>query len=455
MHLRLIVLQFVFLCSLVSSATAATHQPAADALTTGRYRNLFKELLGKADAEIDAKLAAAWQQIAHGDPATQQLIYRIGDEMAYIPDVGNRDVRTEGLSYGMMIAVQLDHQKEFNQLWKYARKFMYHDSGPMRGYFTWHTAYNGSMTRDDGSVIRGNGPAPDGEEWFVMALFFAAHRWGGAQGVSAGVAQGDRAGAASEDIFNYEAEAQALLRTMIHKDEEPDRGNETSMFDPVAKQIKFVPEGPRSRFTDASYHLPAFYELWARWAADPKDRAFLAEVTQTSREFFRKAADPKTGLMANYSAFDGGAAGIFGPDEFREDAWRTLSNPALDYSWWAADPWEIEQSNRILSFFATQPSDNWPTHFKLDGTPANTGDRSGGLFAMAACAGLAADPAIAKPFVQRLWDLPVPDDRGRNSDGVRKPGELRSQRYYDGLLTVLALLQVSGHFRVYGPPAAL
>ena len=421
-------------------------ETAAGAFATGRYRNLFKEYLGKTEAETDAKIETAWQQIARGDPVNQRLIYPVGADMAYIPDVGNRDVRTEGLSYGMMIAVQLDHQKEFNALWKFARKFMYHDSGPMRGYFSWHTAYNGSMTRDDGSAVWGNGPAPDGEEWFVMALFFAAHRWGSTQG--------DRAGGEGAGIFNYAAEAQTLLHTMIHKDEEPNRGEQTSMFDPVAKQIKFVPAGPRSLFTDASYHLPAFYELWARWAADPADRAFLADVAKTSREFFKRTAHPKTGLMPNYSAFDGGTAGITGPDEFREDAWRTLSNPALDYSWWAADPWEVVQSNRVLAFFANQPPDDWPTHLKLDGTPTHTGEKSAGLYAMAACAGLAADPVVAKPFVQRLWDMPVPDDRGRNSDGVRKPGELRSQRYYDGLLTLLALLQASGHFRIYVPPAA-
>ena len=436
---RLILLLLAMALAVPIMAT----ETVAGAFATGRYRNLFQELLGKTDAEINAKLDTAWQQIARGDPANQRLIHLIGDDMAYIPDVGNRDVRSEGMSYGMMIAVQLNHQKEFNALWKYAKTFMYHDSGPMRGYFTWHTAYNGTQVRDDGSVIRGNGPAPDGEEWFVMALFFAAHRWGSAQDNSAG--------GADSGIFNYGAEAQALLRTMIHKDEETERGDQTSMFDPVAKQIKFVPAGPRSRFTDASYHLPAFYALWARWATDPKDREFLAEVTRTSREFFKRVAHPKTGLMPNYSAFDGGNAGIFGPDEFREDAWRTLSNPALDYSWWAADPWQIEQSNRVLTFFAAQPLDDWPTHIKLDGTPTHTGEKSGGLFAMAACAGLAADPTIAKPFVQHLWDMPVPDDHGRNADGVRKTGALRSQRYYDGLLTVLAFLEVSGHFRIYAP----
>jgi len=419
--------------SVVPTAVVVPAATADGAFATGQYRNLFAELLGKSDAEIDAKLAAAWQQIAHGDPETQRLIYPIAHDMAYIPDVGNRDVRSEGLSYGMMIAVQLDHQKEFNQLWKFAKTFMWHDSGPLRGYFTWHVAYNGTMTRDDGSEIRGGGPAPDGEEWFVMALFFASHRWGNGEG-----------------IFNYGAEAQALLRTMLHKHEEPDRERITDMFDRETKQIVFTPHPPGDKFTDPSYHLPAFYELWSRWAADPDDRAFLAEVTATSRAFFKQAAHPETGLMPNYSGFDGKPfAGRWSTDQFREDAWRTLANPALDWTWWAADPWQVEQSNRVLAFFSRQSAANWPNHLQLDGTAVPPVADSPGLHAMAAVAGLAADPDVAKPFVQYLWDMPVPDDAGRDSDGVREPEQLRSWRYYDGLLTILALLQVSGHYQIF------
>jgi oligosaccharide reducing-end xylanase len=424
-------------CGLAVTVCATPAQIPAPVLASGQYRNLFCELLGKTDAEIDAKLAAAWQQIFYGDPDTQRLYYPIADDLAYLPDVGNRDVRTEGMSYGMMIAVQLDHQKEFNALWKFAKRFMYRDRGPLRGYFTWHTAYDGSMARADGSIVRGAGPAPDGEEWFTMALFFAAHRWGNGEG-----------------IFNYAAEAQGLLHTMMHKDEEADRGAVTTMFDRTARQVRFVPEGPGANITDASYHLPAFYELWARWAAAPEDRAFLAGVAKTSREFLKKVAHPKTGLMPNYSAFDGAAVSRRGFDEFREDAWRTLSNVALDYSWWAADPWEAEQSNRVLTFFAAQPPDNWPVHLKLDGTPTQAGGPAAGLHAMAAAAGLAADPAIARPFVQHLWEMKIPDDTGRNHDGVPQPGELRSWRYYDGLLTMLAWLEVSGHFRIYAPASA-
>ena len=34
------------------------------------------------------------------------------------------------------------------------------------------------------------------------------------------------------------------------------------------------------------------------------------------------------------------------------------------------------------------------------------------------------------------------------------PTKRHEYRYYDGLLTMLALLQVSGNFRVHAPPAA-
>lgn len=397
--------------ALLAVATASAAQPAGAALT-GAYRNLFKEYLGKTDAEIAARLQGAWRQLFAGDPDSEALYYPVPGGMAYVPDINNHDVRTEGLSYGMMIAVQLDQQEHFNAIWKFAKHYMWHDAGPLRGYFAWHTAYDGRRLSA--------GPAPDGEEWFVMALFFASHRWGDGEG-----------------IFHYSAEAQSLLRTMIHAHTEPGRGQITSMFDPVHKQINFTPHPPGSAFTDPSYHLPAFSELWARWAADPADRAFLAEVTRNSRELFRKAAHPTTGLMPDYSNFDGTprATPWGNHDEFRYDAWRTLANPALDWSWWRADPWQVEQANRVLRFLASH-GDRIPDRFKLDGTPVSTDYNTEGLMAMAAVAALAADREIGQPWVQRLWDLPMPKGR---------------KRYYDGLLTMLALLQVSGNYRIYGP----
>ena len=374
---------------------------------TGHYRNLFCELLGRTPEEVDAKLQEAWQQLFYGRDDTQRVYFPIDGDMAYIADIANNDVRTEGMSYGMMIAVQLNRQAEFNRIWRWTRMHMHHADGPFAGYFAWHCARDGRQLDP--------GPASDGEEWFAMALFFAAHRWGSGDG-----------------IFDYEAEAQSLLHTMLHHGE--DGGVIGGMFNRRAKQVVFVPHGEGATFTDPSYQLPAFYELWARWAKN--DRAFWADAAVASRGFFRKAANPRTGLMPDYASFEGSPVMRKGHESFRFDAWRTLANVALDHAWFSADPWQVEQSNRVLDFLAAKGA-GCPNQFTLDGRPLSA-DYSPGLSSMAAVAGLAADPIRARPFVEALWNAEVPSGR---------------YRYYDGLLYLLALLQVSGQFQIYPPPA--
>src|SRR5580658_3096261 len=176
---------------LLGLAAVCRGGPSAEG-PVGPYRNLFHELLGRSDAEVDAKIDGAWTQFFRGDADTQRLYYPVAGDMAYVPDVASHDVRTEGLSYGMMICVQLDHRDEFNRIWRWAKVNLYHTSGPMAGYFAWHADFAGRQLDP--------GPASDGEEWFTMALFFASHRWGNGEG-----------------ILNYEGEAQALVRTMLHK----------------------------------------------------------------------------------------------------------------------------------------------------------------------------------------------------------------------------------------------
>ena len=395
---------------LALGATAVSAAPAG-AFATGRYRDLFRELLGRTDREVAAKLQAAWQQLFYGNDETQRVYFPADGDRAYIADIANHDVRTEGMSYGMMIAVQMNRPPEFARIWRWAKTHMYHADGPFAGYFAWHCAYDGRQLDP--------GPASDGEEWFAMALLFAANRWGHGEG-----------------LLNYEEEAQALLRTMLHHGAQG--GSDVrGMFDPEAKQVLFVPHGEGRTFTDPSYHLPAFYELWSRWAGDARDRTFWAETAAASRTFFRKAAHPGTGLMPDYANFDGSPHMRRGHEAFGYDAWRTLANVALDHAWFAVDQWQVEQSNRVLTFLARQGPD-CPNMFTLDGTPLSH-QASPGLAAMAAVAGLAADPALARPFVQRLWDAPIPSGQ---------------YRYYDGLLYFLALLKVSGRFQIYAPPAS-
>ena len=264
------------------------------------YRNLFVDVLNKSPQEVDAKIDRAWHSLFEGDDSTERVFYPVGDGTAYVKDIANNDVRTEGMSYGMMIAVQRNRRAEFDMLWRWARAHMYQPSGPLRGYYAWHCS-------DAGWKLAPN-PASDGEQWFAMALFFAAGRWG-------------RTG----DI-DYRAEAQTLLDTMLHNGD-PHKFV-TSMFNPENKQIVFVPGGFEASFTDPSYHLPAWYELWARWAA--RDNDFWRAAAAASRAFWQTAANPVTGLMPDYARFDGSATGGSGHDRFAFDAWRAAANAAVD-----------------------------------------------------------------------------------------------------------------------------
>jgi oligosaccharide reducing-end xylanase len=386
--------------------STSTLLPPVGAFESGQYRNLFEEYRNKSDAEVQAKIDAAWDQLFYGNDNLERVYYPVGKDMAYIEDIGNGDVRTEGMSYGMMIAVQLDKKEEFDRLWKWAKTYMYQSDGPYQGYFAWHCT-------TEGKNLDAN-PASDGEEWFSTALLFASNRWGDGQG-----------------IFNYQAQAQEILHTMLHKEDQAN-GVATNMFNIENKQVVFVPmAGPASSFTDPSYHLPAYYELWARWAQ--ADNQFWVEAAKTSREFFKKVANPQTGLMPDYANFNGMPYGTDDHKDFRFDAWRTLSNIAVDYAWFAADPWQVEQSNRVLQFLASQGIGAYPNQFSLDGAPLS-GDHSTGLVSMAAVAALAADRETGEPFVQALWDTQIPSGKWR---------------YYDGMLYMLGMLHVSGNFKIY------
>ena len=78
---------------------------------TGKYRNLFLED-GHSKKEIHAKNEAAFQLLFHGDSATQKVYFEVGKNsnglLAYVSDVLHNDIRSEGMSYGMMIAVQIN-----------------------------------------------------------------------------------------------------------------------------------------------------------------------------------------------------------------------------------------------------------------------------------------------------------------------------------------------------------
>lgn len=379
----------------------------AGAVLTGKYRNVFKEC-GYSEDEITKRVEQTFETIFYGKEE-ERFYHEVGDDMAYMEDTGNHDVRTEGMSYGMMVCVQMNKKEEFDRLWKWVRTYMYIENGPNKNYFVWSCGLDGSKNAD--------GPAPDGEEYFAMALFFASARWGDGEG-----------------IFNYGAEAKAILRECVHKGEASHPGE--PMWEPSNKLIKFV---PGFDFSDPSYHQPHFYELFAK-NADPCDRTFWEQAAEASRGYLHLACHPKTGLSAEYADYDGkphiGHQEIFGRhDWYYSDAYRTIANIGMDHLWFEKDPWQVEIANRLQHFYCAEQKEHWDGVFLTDGTRLEEKAlHPVAIVAVNAQASLAADGPYVKECVDRLWDTPL-----RTGD----------RRYYDNFLYMFAMLALSGNYRIY------
>lgn len=401
--------------------------PTEGAVSTGQYRNLFKEI-GKSDAEIQAKVNAAWESLFYGNSSTE-AVYRItttSSDMAFIEDVANSDIRSEGVSYGMMIAVQQNKRAEFDKLWKFAKTYMKcprtnECNEGMDGYFSWNLPATAPYKTTDYGKLN---PATDGEEYFATALLFASGRWG------------------NNGTHNYRADAQAILDAMLN-DNRPN--SVRSMFDKQKKIVVFSPNNMSALDSDPSYHLPAFYEVWAQYDQKSDQRIFWSQAAQASRAYWKVASvmnDDGTntgrtnGLMSDCTTLDGiPKNGCAGGNWYRFDSWRTIGNVAVDYAWWAQDPWEVTAVNNIQNFFGPKRP-LYKNQWALNGVQSDGETNSTGQIAFNGLGSLASNNLYTTAFIEDVWNLPVPTGQWR---------------YYDGMLYMMALQHMSGNFKVYPP----
>jgi len=391
-------------------------QSTADgAFFTGVYPNFLKEA-GYSQADIDEKLAKAYQDLFEGP---NKIYFEVGDSMAYVSDLKNHDARTEGLSYGMMVAVELNKKEVFDRIWRWSKKHLQHHEGPLEGYFAW--SINPQTTKKNSE-----GPASDGELYFVTSLLFASNRWGNNTGI------------------NYYKDARYILDNMWKKD---GTGKVYNLINTKQKQITFVPVGDMYNWTDPSYHLPAFMEVWAMYAKDGHE-AFYKACADSSRLFLHKACNPNTGLNYDYTEFDGSPHDTrWIPDAFRYDSWRVPMNITMDYYWFGKDTaWQKGYAERLQTFLKSRGIHTFEDQFNPDGSLPDSILQAGGYKKLRHSLGLVATSAAAsiitkdKDFVSELWNNklePYPD-------GYFDP-------YYDGLLYLFSFMHLSGNYRVITP----
>ncbi len=366
------------------------------------------------DIQVDnVKVILTGKQPEPVPQSNTTLLYGVGDDMAFIKAVDSNDIRSEGMSYGMFIAVMMDDQDTFNRLWRFTKDKMQNTSGPHDKFFAWRLSAVAPY------APLATNPAPDGEEYFAMALFMANNRWGSSTG-----------------IFDYKVEANAILHDMIYTKSDSTR----YMMHPVYKQIEFVTTPNIDSFTDPSYHLPAFYELWALWADEDND--YWHEVAAISREYLTKAAHPVTGLFSDYASHEGAPQYTdFNSNSHKSayDSYRVMGNLALDYYWISESAEMKELVDRQVDFFDNEVSSlgDFIAIYEVDGSrePGIT-YRGHGRTAMNGFGATASDKPFATDMLRYLWEQDAPT-------GL--------YRYYDGMLHMFSLLHASGEYKIYKP----
>ena len=391
------------LCSLLAI-------PCAQGQTT---RNLLLEL-GYSQSAIDQRIEAVYTQLFEG---ADKIYFEVGDSMAYVSDLKNKDVRSEGLSYGLMVAVQLDKQAVFDKIWRWTQTYVRHHDGPRKGYFAW--SFNPATMKRNAQ-----GSASDGELYIITSLLYAGNRWG------------------NEGPINYHEEARQILNAMWEKDGTDGVFN---LFNTEHKQITFVPDRMGYLWTDPSYHLPAFLDYWAEQANDGHE-AFYRACADTSRAFLKRACHPVTGLNADYTEFSGAPRSTnWMPAAFRYDSWRVPMNIAMDYLWTGKDKaWQQDYARRIQHFFRQEGINTFVDQYNLDGSAPEWILPAGGFRVRRHSIGLKATLATTSlmlpanegaDFVHALWNAKLEP----YEDGYFDP-------YYDGLLYLFSLLHLSGKY---------
>ena len=372
------------------------------------YPNPFKDR-GHSDADIAAKINTAFMQLFHGDP-TNEAIYVVppgSSGIAYINDVLHNDKRTEGIGIGMLIAVELDHRDEFDNLWTYAKTMMRVTSGSAAGYF--------NSFCENALMLPVPCLDPFGLQQMTMALLLAHDRYPPVPGMPARV--------------DYVADVRDLLTLMRNKVFQNGGivGGITDTFDGMTHLVYDVPNSSGAAVGRPSIEMPGYYDLWAQATGDP----FWTNAAKAARDYWQLTANPTTGLTPVRATFAG--VPVTGYEVFSSEAYRGQIAMALDQIWVGGDGWSPGEADRLLGFFASQGLLTYGQTYTLDGLTELNPNHDPALTAANGVSAAIATIAQRTAFVDAVWNMDIPS---------------MGNRYFAGLLYLISLLVLGGQMHV-------
>jgi glycosyl hydrolase family 8 len=313
---------------------------------------------------------------------------------------------SEGIGYGMLIAVYMNDQALFDDLWKYEQLW----PNAKTGLMDWYINAAGTMRL-------GIGPATDADEDMAFALVMADRQWGGKGSLAANYI--DVAKDQISKIWNNEIYQSKLLL--------PGNWGDWSTI-------------------NISYFAPAYYRVFDNVDTDSTHN--WAAVIQTVYDTITNTLNPinknqNNGLVPAWSTSDGAPnSGAFGanqptaPTNYQYDSCRTPFRIALDWCWFGTAG-ARDYAAKTSSFFGGIGAANIVDGYNLDGTPSpqHAGQRS------AAFIGPAGVGAMTSATYQTLVD--------QSYATVAADNALAGGAYYEESWTLMSLLMMTGNFLDY------
>lgn len=325
------------------------------------------------------------------------------------PDGVPNSTVSEGIAYGMLIAVMLDEQSMFDAFWTYARCFL-----NKSGLMDWYIA-------PDGSRALGVGAASDADEDMAWALLMADRQWGGG-------------GALGESYLDI---GRRLIDAIYAT--EVDRGSWPDMFLPGD-------DWRGKNVFNPSYFAPNQYRLFGEATGNASgwqrviDRGYA--ILESSLN--EASGNRENGLVPAWCDASGQPVEAFpgAMQNYQYDSARTPFRIAQDFAR-SRDPRASAYLSRITGFFAAAGADAIVDGYALDGRPAPDprsapGNPGSAVFVAGAAAGAMYD-ARYQAFLDAAYAR------------LRTGQLLARSRYYNHCWTVLGLLMLTGNLSELPP----
>ncbi|WP_027630840.1 glycosyl hydrolase family 8 [Ruminiclostridium cellobioparum] len=295
------------------------------------------------------------------------------------------DTVSEGLGYGMILAVYFGEQSLFDDLYRYVKLFL-----NSNGLMSWHIDSSGNIVGTDGI-----GAATDADEDIAIALVFAHKKWG------------------SNGSIQYESEAKNYISKIF-----------TKMVEQGTYVLKPGDTFGGSNCTNPSYFAPAWYRIFADFTGN----AAWNNVADKCYEIVDRAKNSNTGLVPDWCTANGTQASGRGFD-FKYDAIRYQWRTAIDYSWYGTQKAKTN-CDQISNFFKNIGVSNIKDGYTISGSQISSNHTATFVSCCAASALTGEDASYARNIYNECIRV---KDSGNYT-------------YYGNSLRLMALLYTTGNF---------